>query len=348
MEPSNKIIHGLWIGAHLSALEFLTIHSFLFHGHEFHLWLYEPLLTPLPSGVIVQDANEILPEKHIFRYKNKNTSGHGKGSLAGYSDIFRYKLLFEKGGWWSDMDITCLKPLLFLTPYVFRNHDLLPVVGNLMKCPKGSPLMLACFEIAIKQITAENTDWLKPVVILNEQIKKFQLLKFVRKDISNPDRWEIIERYRSFSSRIPENYYVLHWMNEEWRSNGIDKNTVIKYSLLDKQMKKYGIVPINRTLLKGTYLKKLLSSLKILLIRIIPYAWRPPIKQFLWGRDDGGPGFLGKMLFWHSRVKSNLWRLHPFKVWTYFKILIFPLIPKQILIIYRKYKYQDKNLEKKK
>jgi hypothetical protein len=108
MTEDNKIVHGLWVGSELSALELLSIKSFLFHGHEFHLWLYESIQTPLPDGVIVQDANKILAKKHVFRYKNKSNFGHGKGSLAGFSDIFRYKLLYDKGGWWADMDITCL------------------------------------------------------------------------------------------------------------------------------------------------------------------------------------------------------------------------------------------------
>lgn len=349
MDFSNKIIHGLWIGPRLSAIELLTINSFLYHGHEFHLWLYDTLETPLPNGVVVQNAKNILAEKYIFRYKNQNTSGHGQGSLAGFSDIFRYKLLYEKGGWWSDMDITCLKPLNFPQPYVFRNHDLLRVVGNLMKCPPGSLLMKSCFEIALKQVTAENRDWLKPVAILNDQIKKYKLLNFIKKDISNPDRWEIVNRYRCFGSKIPDNYYVLHWMNEEWRSKGIDKNSVVKYSLLDKQMKKFGITPDDYTIIKHQYFNQAASFLKATLIRSIPYSWRKSIKQFLWGKDKYTSGLVGQVhFFWYSGIKSNLWRLHPLQIWTYIKILLFPFIPKQILKIYRKYKYQGKNLEKKK
>jgi len=47
IHPSNAI-HGLWIGRHLSKLEKLTLHSFLKHGHEFNLWVYDELVEPLP------------------------------------------------------------------------------------------------------------------------------------------------------------------------------------------------------------------------------------------------------------------------------------------------------------
>ena len=52
--PDNLVVHGMWIGERLSKLELLTIRSFLHHGHEFHLWLYDPLDTPLPSEVVIE------------------------------------------------------------------------------------------------------------------------------------------------------------------------------------------------------------------------------------------------------------------------------------------------------
>jgi hypothetical protein len=241
MNHTNKIIHGLWIGEELSPLEILTLKSFIFHGHEFHLWLYDSLKTPVPEGVAVRNANDILPENHIFRYKYASNYGHGKGSLAGFSDIFRYKLLYEKGGWWSDMDVTCQKPLDFCEPYVFRNNDVFPVVGNIMKCPKNSVLMKDSYEDAITQVTAENTDWSKPIEILNQHIKRQQLSSFIKDDICNPDIWEVVDLYRYFDVKPLKSYYVIHWMNEYYRNKEIDKNSTIKDSFLDKQMERYFI-----------------------------------------------------------------------------------------------------------
>lgn len=246
MNTTNKIIHGLWIGPALSAMEMLTIKSFIDNGHEFYLWVYEEPDSPLPEGTVIQDANKILPEQHVFQYQSKCDLTHGVNSYAGYSDIFRYKLLYEVGGWWADMDVTCLKPLDFEEPYVFRDfvfrhsYDL-AVVGNLMKCPQGSPLMKDCFEVAINEVTKENTEWLKPVMILNEQIDKHQLAGFIKHHIVNPELWELVDMYRYFPVNVPKEYYVIHWLNEHYRNQAIDKNQVVKQSLLDRLMQTHGV-----------------------------------------------------------------------------------------------------------
>jgi hypothetical protein len=133
MHEENKIVHGLWIGKHLSLVELLCLHSFLRQGHEFHLWTYDQLETPVPSGIFIEDASQIIASDEVFAYRNRNQFGHGKGSYAGFSDIFRYRLLYLKGGWWTDMDVVCLSPLDFREPYVFRTHHDFAAVGNIMK-----------------------------------------------------------------------------------------------------------------------------------------------------------------------------------------------------------------------
>ncbi len=277
MKKSNKVINGLWIGDKLSALELLTIRSFLSQGHDFHLWLYKPLAHPLPLGVLLKDANEIIPEDQIFSYTHTNTIGQGKGSFAGFSDIFRYKLLYEKGGWWSDMDITCLQPLAFPEPYFFRNHDFLQVVGNLMKCPAGSVLMKNCYERAIQEVRPNNLNWLKPVIILNEEIQKQGLGLFIKPDISNPDRWELVDYYRHFMPKKISHYYVLHWMNEEWRSKGIDKNTCIKGSLLEREMQRHNI-SVRSEGLAYRWFKLCVLNSRRWIYPLIPYRYRRVLK----------------------------------------------------------------------
>jgi len=241
MHPSNRIVNGLWIGSYLDNLELLTLSSFVRHGHTFHLWIYEKLQTPIPKGVILKDANAIIPEAEIFYYQHGEKSGLGKGSVAGFSDIFRYKLLYEKGGWWVDMDVTCLKPFDFSAPYVFRAHDFLPVVGNIMKCPPNSPLLAKCYEEARKSVTAENINWLQPIQILNDFIAKYQLTPFVHPGIANQDRWERIVLFRTYAGSIPKNCYALHWMNEEWRKNKFDKGSAAVGSIYEKLLDAYDL-----------------------------------------------------------------------------------------------------------
>ena len=238
-DKSNRIVHGLWIGNKLSPIELLTILSFLRNGHEFHLWAYEVIENNLPAEVIVEDANKIIPFKKVFKYKNKNQFGHGKGSYAGFSDIFRYKLLYDHGGWWVDMDVTCLKPLNFESEFVFRKHHVLNVVGNIMKCPKGSLFMKECYETAILSVDENNKDWHKPISILNENIEKHNLSGFVH-DFSNPDSWDIIRRLLKNNHTIPSHWIIIHWVNEEWRRNRINKRIYLTNSTFGKIMYEYG------------------------------------------------------------------------------------------------------------
>ena len=85
-------------------VEQLSIASFLRHGHEFHLYTYGDV-SGIPDGTQVRDANEIVPEKDVFIYRN--------GNYAIFADWFRWALLFEKGNYWVDTDVVCLKPFVF-------------------------------------------------------------------------------------------------------------------------------------------------------------------------------------------------------------------------------------------
>ena len=239
LNPDNIIVHGLWIGNNLSPLEMLTIYSFINNGHIFYLWLYNPVENKLPERVICKDANTIIPENKIFRYKYKNQFGHGKGSLGGFSDIFRYKLLYEYGGWWSDMDITCLKPLDFKEQFVFRTHHDLKLVGNLMKCPKNSVLMKECYEKAILNINEDNKDWNMPIQILVDEVKQQNLEEFIL-ELTNPDSWRLIRKYLNTNITIPKSWYAIHWVNEEWKRNQINKNIFKANSTYGILMEKYG------------------------------------------------------------------------------------------------------------
>ena len=100
------LIQGLWVGGDaLPDLVRISICSFIEQGHPYHLYSYKPFPN-LPPGCIRKDAAEILPEKYVYRRASD-------GSLASFSDWFRYELLKKKGGYYADTDIICLKPFDF-------------------------------------------------------------------------------------------------------------------------------------------------------------------------------------------------------------------------------------------
>lgn len=239
MKSTNQIVHGLWIGGALSAIEILCVKSFLQNGHQFYLWTYD-LVKNIPEGAQIKDANLIIPKNQVFVYKSKNIHGHGKGSYAGFSDIFRYKLLYELGGWWTDMDITCLKPLNFEENYVFRFHHKAGAVGNLMKTPKNAEIMEYCYKRAIKEVDQNNQNWMLPIEILNEGIKKFELQSCI-KNISNQDSFPLVSDYLFSNKKMKKSWFAFHWMNEEFRRLNLSKDSFKDNSAIGLLMIKNGV-----------------------------------------------------------------------------------------------------------
>ncbi|HXC01519.1 MAG TPA: glycosyltransferase [Opitutaceae bacterium] len=218
LSADNRIVHGLWIGPTLSKMELLTIKSFLRHGHEFHLWVYDKIQTPLPKEVVLQDANKIIPRSRIFRKADTDTeTGVGKGSCSPFSDLFRYKLLYQKGGYWVDMDVTCLRPFNFKEPYVFRPHRV-GVVGNIMKCPPRSRLMKILYQKVARRLN-DHSEWLMTNRLLSETIQQVHLTRYIRTGIWNEESWwDVIRPLALGDTPIPPGWFGIHWINEFWRA----------------------------------------------------------------------------------------------------------------------------------
>jgi hypothetical protein len=144
---TSDIIQSLWIGDRLSVMERLSIQSFLDQGHEFHLYLYAPC-DGVPAGATIRDGREILPASQIFRYQG----GYGAGSPSAFSNLFRYAMLFERGGWWVDLDLIALKPFRFDTEHVLGlvrgGKGGTRVAAGAIRVPPGSALIGRCLEIA--------------------------------------------------------------------------------------------------------------------------------------------------------------------------------------------------------
>jgi hypothetical protein len=90
---------SFWFGSDLPAYQRLAAQSFIDFGFRYTLYSYQKF--DVPNGVDLRDAREILPEDRVFF-----CGAHG--SVSAFSDLFRYHLLHEVGGWWIDADVVCL------------------------------------------------------------------------------------------------------------------------------------------------------------------------------------------------------------------------------------------------
>lgn len=91
-------VHMLWLSGELSRLARLSLASFVAQGYRVTLWSYRPEAMAA-DGATLDDASAIVP------------LGHEEAENAAYlSSLFRYRVLAERGGIWSDLDVVALQP----------------------------------------------------------------------------------------------------------------------------------------------------------------------------------------------------------------------------------------------
>ena len=144
---NNKVFNGLWISPDdkdkpLSDLARLCIHSFCANGHDFHLWSYGDIPNlpsdTAPGKVIMGNAENILPKSKIYSIGR---------SLDGCSDWFRWELLRKIGGWCTDMNMVCLRPINCDNQIVFAmDHE--KEFYHFMKFPKEHEFVVEMAEYA--------------------------------------------------------------------------------------------------------------------------------------------------------------------------------------------------------
>ena len=179
----KAIIQGLWIGKTLSRFEHNSIKSYIKQGYTYHLYTYDKV-DNIPKGVIIKDGNEILDKKFIFYYE---------GSIAPFSDLFRYKLLYDKGGIWTDCDIICIKKLPQHLDYIFVAErtilkgafsscikkppytcKLKKVLNSFIKCPVNSEIMKIMYEKSLKY----REDYLQKIKMVKKTKKNIGLTSY--------------------------------------------------------------------------------------------------------------------------------------------------------------------------
>jgi hypothetical protein len=233
------VIQGLWIGESLSVMERLSVSSFLSNGYPFHLYIYNEVKN-IPVGCVLKDANKIIEQSKIFKYKDFD-------SYAGFSNMFRYKLLYEKGNYWVDMDVVCLRPFPADTDFVFssektKNPFLSPMTNNgVIKAPVGSDIMNYCYT----ECTKRNTNELKwgdtGPKLINAAVKRFYLQDYIAKpEIYCPVNWWKFKKLTSRSFGLNDynkNTLAIHFWNELWKRYNIDKNGTFPPDSIYEQLK---------------------------------------------------------------------------------------------------------------
>jgi hypothetical protein len=139
----------LWIGERLGAVERACLRSVLRQGHRVGLYCYRPPMG-IPAGIEAREAAEILPESNVFRTRG--------GSVAAFSDWFRYELQRSGAGTWLDTDMYLLRPLDVAKPYLFGEEANGILNNAVLRLPQDSPML----DGLLSPFTGRTPDWLAP------------------------------------------------------------------------------------------------------------------------------------------------------------------------------------------
>jgi Alpha 1,4-glycosyltransferase conserved region/Glycosyltransferase sugar-binding region containing DXD motif len=237
------IIQSLWIGDSLGPLQLLSISSFLHFGHEYHLHCYQPIRN-VPAGVVICDGNDTLPASSIFSYQY----GPGKGSVAAFSNLFRYKLLLDQGGWWVDTDFVCVRPFAFPEPEVFASEahkDSYQLTSAAMKLLPNHPVARACYEFAVRQDPATLQWGVIGPMLLTAVVRQSPWEGHHRQPVVFCPipwwRWEWLADADPGpgSSFITTETYAVHLWHEMWRRHERDRQATFPATSLIGQWCRY-------------------------------------------------------------------------------------------------------------
>jgi hypothetical protein len=238
-------------------MEQLALASFLQNGHAFHLYTYDEV-AGVPKGVILKDAAEIIPASRIFKYKDHD-------SYAGFANLFRYKLLLEKGGYWVDADMVCLKPFPLRPDYVFASelvqklaHAMwkrpYQIASCLIRTPIGSEIMNYCYSEAAKSDPTKLRWGETGPHLMTTAVQKFGMQPYVTPSYAfcpvNPWQWtQLISSLARGNSgmRTIAKYspYAVHLWHERWRRQKIDKNATFSPNSIYEQLKRRYLQEVN-------------------------------------------------------------------------------------------------------
>lgn len=128
----RTLFQSYWSDAPLSLLERTCLTSWVRRAHaRVHLYTHDsiPKLTAqipaeIRAHVTVLDASTIVPRRLKFTYTGPAPKSKRANAFTAlpFSDLFRYRLLRDRGGIWMDMDIVMVRPIpvrLLRQPYFF-------------------------------------------------------------------------------------------------------------------------------------------------------------------------------------------------------------------------------------
>lgn len=212
-------VHTLWTGTtEPGLLEHLMLASFRRHGCRVHLWTF-PHLFPKASrlfpGTRVKDASAAYPETAFFLNRRLGP----RQGYQHYSDLFRKAVVLQTGEWWSDLDVTLLRPLPALPAgrAAASAHDIEGYSLSLFACPRNfGPLRAALARCEAALRPPGTSEWMASARCFREAMGG-DLPEIL---YCGDDGQRILDVLRFRPSPVPD-WPAIHWCGSSWPGSAV-------------------------------------------------------------------------------------------------------------------------------
>ena len=208
-KPIRDVVQSLWIGETFNEITSLCIESWLKHDYQVDLYIDKVFKLPIKF-------KKYKDNKQLQFYYASEIMPYTKGTeILPFSDLFRYKLLYAKGGTWLDTDMFMLRRLPKDKIIISSEHTIL----------KGAFKSKLRYKANIGVLRFD-----KGNMLLDTVIKKIELSKKVHTGF---DRMLIFTKLVMRSSLLdvsmPELYCPVEWWNA--KSLYYEEQLNIKYGV---------------------------------------------------------------------------------------------------------------------
>lgn len=226
----RPLVQSLWVGRRLRWIERLAIKSYLDNGWRFQLYVYDDV-EDVPPGCEILDAAAIIPEREVFT--EGPGSGLHAGSVGAFSDLFRYRLLHDRGGMWSDTDVINLRRfdpdgMKFVSTEI-TDAGLITLNGAIMAAPAGDPFVARAYERATALLRTDKMFFTRigPYLLAELALEMgVDTIELMPPDFLSPVSWmntgSLLQPYEAVAA-LPAMHAAtnLHVYTEMWRMLGL-------------------------------------------------------------------------------------------------------------------------------
>jgi mannosyltransferase OCH1-like enzyme len=215
-----------WFDGPLDWIALLSIRSFVrFPSVTIKLFSYDKSSDPNLPRCEWKNADDILRYDVANHYRSRF-------SVTFAANIFKYQLLYQKGGWHFDTDCLLIRPLdsLFDSEYVFGQEDAKWVAVGVVKFPANHELMMDMYSMSTRFNPSEySLGRITAPKIFTKYLRDYGLIqKALPPEYFYPIHWSNLEAFRHSFTPSQKTFMVHLWSKilrqQSWKASDLDSS----------------------------------------------------------------------------------------------------------------------------